>query len=97
MPLELKPLKIYPMEKKKIVEMMIRKRGINKSIAQRELKVSRPTFVRLISNLDNMKGHHRRMFAETLGTDVELIDHVINCKKFSNDDIHNLILKIERR
>lgn len=85
------------MEKKAIIEMMIRKRGINKTIAQKELKVSRPTFIRLINNLDNMKGYQRKIFAHTLGADIELIDYVINCNRFSSDDIHNIILKIERR
>ena len=66
------------MQKKQLIEKMIRCRGINKEDVMHSLDITRPTLIKLLGDVNLLNGHQRIKLAKVLGVDVSIIDCIIN-------------------
>lgn len=80
-----------------VIEQCIRKRGITKAEAFRIMKVTRPTFLRLIKQPMQMNGIHRSNLARALGLSVEVVDVILNRRSMTTDEVEVLLNLIEPR
>lgn len=69
------------MQKKILIEKMIRRRQLCKVDIMYYLNITRPTLLKLLSDVNLLNGYQRYKLAELLCVDVSIIDCLIN----SND------------
>ena len=83
------------MKKKQLIEKMIRRRGLTKHVVFQKLNITRPTFLKLIEDVNLLNGHQRKTFSSILGIDVTVLDSLINLSEReterSTTEILNLI------
>lgn len=66
------------MQKKILLEKMIRRRGIKKHNVLQSLEITRPTLIKLLDDTNLLNGHQRIKLANVLGVDVSIIDCIVN-------------------
>ena len=83
------------MQKKLLIEKMIRRRGLTKTNVTDDMSITRPTLLKLLEDTNLLNGYQRTKLATTLGVPVEVIDALINLKEADaitiTDEILNLI------
>jgi hypothetical protein len=82
------------MQKKEIIEKMIRCRGIRKEDVIQSLGITRPTFGKLLQDVNSLNGHQRIKLAVVLGVDVSVIDCIINNTDKNVSELTQAVLNI---
>lgn len=82
------------MQKKLLIEKMIRRRGLTKHSVFNELEVTRPTFIKLINDTNLLNGYQRFKLATALGIPINVIDEVVNLKETEVTELTNEVLNL---
>jgi plasmid maintenance system antidote protein VapI len=82
------------MQKKILIEKMIRCRGINKQHVLQSLNITRPTLIKLLQDVNLLNGHQRNRLADVLGIDVSIIDCIINTTDKDATELTMAVLNI---
>jgi len=82
------------MEKKQLLERMIRRRGLKKYHVSEAINCTRPTFNKLMNDTNLMNGHDRNKIALILGIDVSVIVCIINNKEKELTQLSETILNL---
>jgi len=82
------------MQKKQLIEKMIRCRGIYKEDVMQSLDITRPTLIKLLADVNLLNGHQRIKLAKVLGIDVGVIDCIINNTDETANELTEAILNL---
>lgn len=82
------------MDKRQMIERMIRCRGIYKQDVLKSLGITRPTLIKLLNDVDLLSGYQRIKLAKILGLDVSVIDCIINTKDKDAEELTYAVLNI---
>jgi hypothetical protein len=81
---------------KKILEQMLRKRGINITTLCAKMDMTRPTLMRYLSEPMRMNGYMRKELSYNLGVGVDLIDDIVNAGvPYTQDWVEHIMYLIQ--